>query len=273
MFSRALVLVLTLTLLPAGILSTWSSSEPKPTKVWLKENPANSTPIDHSAWSGFLQTYITQDHDGLNRLAYATVSTEDKATLNSYVEMLSKIEITDRARAVQRAYWLNLYNALTVSVILDHYPVKSIKDIDTSGLLSNGPWGEILLKVENTEISLDIIEHDILRPIWHDPRTHYGVNCASIGCPNLHTQAFTAVNTEALLDQLASDYINSTRGVLVEDGDITVSKIYQWFAYDFGNSEDAVLAHLSKYAAPELKIELQEIGEISGADYNWALNE
>ena len=104
------------------------------------------------------------------------------------------------SRDEQLAYWINLYNALTVKVILDHYPVKSILDIDISpGWFSIGPWGKKLVAVEGVEISLDDIEHRILRPIWRDPRIHYALNCAAVGCPNLLREAFTGATAEVLL--------------------------------------------------------------------------
>ena len=270
---RKFVIVLTLLILPNTLLAAWSSSAPEVWEVWEDNNPSNTTPINHSTWNKLLKKYVQQDKNGLNRFAYSKVSVADKAALNAYLEQLSQIEITDRARSVQLAYWINLYNALTVKVILDNYPVKSIRDIDTSGLFANGPWGAELITIEGEDLSLDDIEHAILRPIWKDPRIHYAVNCASIGCPNLHKGSFSAKNTNKLLDKLARDYINSPRGMSVENDEITVSKIYKWFTYDFGNSESAVLNHLARYADPKRKAAIQQIGNISQTTYNWALNE
>ena len=196
-----------------------------------------------------------------------------KTALDAYIKGLTKIKISDRSRDVQLAYWINLYNAVTISLVLDHYPVKTIRDINISGLLSYGPWGKELVTVEGKELSLDAIEHEILRPIWKDPRIHYAVNCASIGCPNLHEYAFTGKTADKLLTDLAIDYVNNPRGVSIESGEITVSKIYKWFAYDFGNSQENILLHLSKYARPELKADLKRIGRITDSRYNWLLNE
>jgi len=229
--------------------------------------------IDHSAWDRILDKYVSAHADNLNRFAYNSVTAEDRNLLRSYLQSLSQIEISNYSRPVQFAYWVNMYNALTVSVILDHYPVKSIRDIDISGLLSNGPWSKELIAVEDADLALDDIEHAILRPIWKDPRIHYAVNCASVGCPNLHNQAFTAENTNALLEQMAYDYINSPRGVSIKNGKVTVSKIYSWFAYDFGNSEKAILKHLIQYASSATAAELMRIGKLSSTAYDWSLNE
>ncbi|SLN16891.1 hypothetical protein ROA7450_00488 [Roseovarius albus] len=270
---RKFMIALTLLTLPTATLAAWKTSAPEVWDIWEGHNPANAKPVDHSTWDKLLKKYVRQDQNGLNRFAYSKVSAADKAALNTYIGQLSQIEITDRARPVQLAYWINLYNALTVKVILDHYPVKSIRDIDTSGLFSNGPWGSELITIEEADLALDDIEHAILRPIWKDPRIHYAVNCASVGCPNLHNQAFTAKNANKLMDKLARDYINSPRGLAVSNGKITVSKIYKWFTYDFGNSEAAVLNHLAKYADSERKAAITQIGRIHNSAYDWSLNE
>ena len=163
----------------------------------------------------------------------------------------------DAQPAEQQAYWINLYNALTVQVILDHYPVDSIRDIDISpGFFADGPWGKKLLVVDGEEVSLDDIEHRILRPIWQDLRIHYAVNCASIGCPNLQPEAFTAENADRLMDEGARAYIGHPRGASVDRGKLTVSSIYKWFKADFGGSDVGVIDHLQQFAEPELKAAL-----------------
>ncbi len=268
--SAALIAVLFAT---SGFLNSWSSSKPEVWEGWDANNPKNTQPVDHSAWGALLKKYVKTDKAGLNRFAYGKVSAEDKKTLKKYIAGLAKLEITDRARNVQLAYWINLYNALTVDVVLDHYPVKSIRDIDISGLLANGPWGKALITIEGEEITLDDIEHQILRPIWKDPRIHYGVNCASIGCPNLLKTPFTGKTAQAQLDRAASDYVNSPRGLTIKNGKATVSKLYEWFAYDFGNSEQGVIKHLLRYATPDRAAALKMSGRISDTAYDWSLNE
>ena len=107
------------------------------------------------------------------------------------------IAISNYNRAEQKAYWINVYNAVTVDVILSRYPVASMRDINISpGFLARGPWGAKLFSVEEEKLSLDDIEHRILRPIWKDNRVHYALNWASLGSPNLQPAAFTAQNTE-----------------------------------------------------------------------------
>lgn len=235
---------------------------------------ASKVAIDHSAWDGLLSKHVKEGKDGINRIAYGKVGKADREALRAYLAMLQKIAIRKFSRAEQRAYWINLYNAATMDVVLEHYPVESILKIDISpGLFTKGPWKKKLLKVEGEGVSLDDIEHRILRPIWKDARTHYAVNCASIGCPNLQPRAYTASNMEALLDAGARAYVNHSRGASVDGGRLTVSSIYVWFQPDFGGGDAGVIAHLKQHAEPPLKKALADVRRVSGHDYDWSLND
>ena len=241
---------------------------------WQENDPNGSINIEHDAWKQFLAKYLRVQKDGANRLRYRDVSRKDRESLVNYIGHLSAQPISRTNRAQQMAFWINLYNALTVKVTLDHYPVKSIRDIDISpGLFADGPWGKQLIKVEGVALSLNDIEHRILRPIWKDPRIHYAVNCASIGCPDLQPRPFSASSLDTDLNAAARAYINDKRGVTIKDGAVSVSKIYDWFIEDFGDSADAVLAHIIRYARPSLKTRLEKIATISDAHYDWSLND
>lgn len=148
-----------------------------------------------------------------------------------------------------------------------------IRDIDISpGFFADGPWGKKMIVVEDTTLSLNDIEHGILRPIYKDPYIHYAVNCASIGCPNLLPVAFTAKNYRPLLDKAAHAYINHPRGVTIEGGQIKVSSIYVWFGEDFGG-ESGVLKHIKKYVERErVRVILHTRSSIAGHSYDWSLN-
>lgn len=241
---------------------------------WTAHDPGSTVTVDHGAWDDFLRTYVSPRGDKINRVAYREVTPTDRRRLDRYIEMLAATPVSELNRAEQRAYWINLYNALTVKVILDAYPVRSIRDIDISpGFFSDGPWGKKLLTVEGEEVSLDDIEHRILRPIWRDPRIHYAVNCASIGCPNLRREAATAANSEAYLEAGARAYVNHPRGSRVENGRLVVSSIYEWFQEDFGGNDAGVISHLRQYANDELAAALDQVSKISDDHYDWALND
>lgn len=241
---------------------------------WTAHVADSDATVDHAAWDSFLKTYVRDHEDGIARVAYADVTRTDRDALDAYVAALEGTAVDRLGRPEQMAYWINLYNVATVRLILDHYPVDSIRDIDISpGLFSSGPWGKKLLTVQGEALSLDDIEHRILRPIWRDPRIHYAVNCASLGCPNLVTDAFTKDNTEQLLEMAARAYVNHPRGATVSRGKLTVSSIYDWFKVDFGGSQRGVIDHLTRYADEELAASLGGIKRISGHRYDWSLND
>ena len=230
--------------------------------------------VDHAPWARFLSRYLAVVPQEANRVDYAAVSSADRANLQEYLASLQMVEVSNLDRAEQLAYWINLYNALTVKLVLDHWPVSSIRDIDISpGLFSDGPWGKKLLAIEGEAVSLDDIEHRILRPIWKDPRLHYAVNCASIGCPDLAPQPYTAARIDAMLTAAADAYVNSPRGASIDpNGRLVVSKIYDWFIDDFGGDEAGVLDHLRRYAGPALKNGLAGRTKIDGHSYDWRIN-
>ncbi len=270
-------LLLAILALPLGGIGSFEaifapSKDPWPR--WEAHDPQSTARIDHGAWDALLKAYVSRGPDGVNRFAYGSVAEDDRSRLAGYIESLGDVGISGYRRAEQRAFWINLYNALTVDLVLKHYPVRSIRDIDISpGFFADGPWGKKLIEVEATPLSLNDIEHRILRPFWDDPRIHYAVNCASLGCPDLQDHAFTADNSETLLERAARDYVNSPRGVWISKGKLGVSSIYAWFQEDFGGNDQGILRHLRGYAEPELRAALEAAERINEHAYDWTLNE
>ncbi|MFM2590960.1 DUF547 domain-containing protein [Vibrio sp. TBV020] len=231
---------------------------------WQQSNQENTTTISHQDWQNFLDNYLVKD-GGYTLVKYGSVSNQDKQKLNQYIESLEKIDPREYSLKEQYAYWVNLYNAITVDLILDDYPVKSITKL--GGLFSFGPWGDEVATVAGKDLTLNDIEHRILRPIWNDPRTHYAVNCASLGCPNLQPNAFTSENTEQLLEIAAQEFINSDKGVLITGNKTQLSSIYDWFSDDFGSKQELV-QHLAKY-----RPELANLNGKFSYEYDWDLND
>jgi hypothetical protein len=227
---------------------------------WETSNESSIITIDHTPWAQFLNKYLVTDNpDGIHMVKYSSVTEKDSEMLDRYIKELEKLKVIGLNKKEQKAYWINIYNALTVKVILDHYPVKSIRDISISS--SRGPWDAKLLTIEGKEVSLNDIEHRILRPIYRDERVHYAVNCASLGCPNLSDEPYTARNMEDLLNEGAALYINHPRGIRIEGKRMVLSSIYKWFQQDFGSSEEEVMEHLLRYASSELG---EEINKFNG---------
>lgn len=233
--------------------------------------------VDHDAWDRLLATYLRPGSDGLTRVDYRSWKAHGRPGLEGYLGSLRQVDIAGLERAEQAAFWINLYNAETVLLVLDAYPLQSIKDIDLGGSLlsafTGGPWTKKVVRVGGVDLSLDDIEHEILRPLFKDPRLHYAVNCASIGCPNLAGKAYRGASLEAQLDAGARAYVNSGRGLSIAGGRLVASRIYQWFAEDFGGSEPAVIAHLRRYAQGDTAKALTDGARIAGYAYDWNLND
>lgn len=242
-------------------------------KRWTKHAPQSEQKIDHQSWNTFLQRNVLVGHDGINRIDYANVPRADRRNLKYYIEYLAAVTIGQYRKAEQLAYWINLYNALTVRLVIKNYPVGSIKDIDISPqFFSNGPWGKKFFEVEGIPISLNDIEHRILRPIWRDPRIHYVLNCASLGCPNLQPIALTARNGQAILEAAAKEFINHPRAVLVTRKGLILSSLYKWYAEDFGGKDEQIIFHILRFANLQLRNRLKQHNKISDYQYDWALN-
>lgn len=239
---------------------------------WQAHDAQSTDSIDQTTYNQFLKKYVVVHQDGPNGVRYSDVSAADRKKLESYIEVMEKLRISRYNRHVQRAYWMNLYNAETLDLVLDAYPVDSIKDVK-GGFFNRGPWDRKVLTVDGVKLSLNDIEHRILRPIWPDGMTHYGVNCASVSCPSLRATAFTGANVDQALRDNATDYINSPEGVSISrDNQVTVSKIYEWYQADFGGDTAGVISHLRQFAAPALSARLDSLHRIDGYAYDWSLN-
>ena len=260
-----------------GILLIAACGPPPAVEIagWDASDESNLERIDHDAWQDILDGYVAADPAGVNLVDYEALaaSAGDSAKLAGYLDHLQGLDPRGYPRAEQMAYWINLYNALTVQVVLEAYPVDTIRDIHEGVVPYVGPWGDVHANVAGRDLTLDEIEHGILRPIWRDKRIHYAVNCAAYGCPHLLKTAFTAGNTERLLEAGARAYVNSARGVDPVDEDFMVlSSIYEWYPEDFGDTEEALFAHLVEYADDELAAQLEGFEGALEYDYDWSLN-
>jgi Protein of unknown function, DUF547 len=257
-----------------GLLVSPFAAQAEAPMAVVKYTAGSAVTVDHTAWDGLLKAYVVKGADGLNRVAYSKFK-PDHAKLKTYVASLEAVDVGKLDRPEQFAFWANLYNAKTIDVVLDKYPVKSIKDVSLGGglksLVGGGPWQAKIIRVAGQPMSLDDIENVVLRPTFKDPRVHYSVNCASVGCPNLAAEALTSAKLEAQLEAGAKAFINSPRGIVIEGGKAKASSIYDWFRADFGGSDAAVIAHMKKYAEPALKAKLDGLTSIASHDYDWTL--
>ena len=269
---RVTVLLTLSLLLTVGL---WGAPRAEYWSVWDRSNPDDRRGVDHSAFASILDRYlVADDPSGINLFRYESVGAADRRKLKEYIAALEATPIREYNRAEQMAFWINLYNAATIDLVLDRYPVESIRRIDISpGLFASGPWDGELVTVEGIPLTLNNIEHRILRPLWRDARIHYAVNCASMSCPNLAPEPYAAADLEAQLDRAASDYIAHPRGVRIEGNNLTLSSIYDWYGEDFGGGVEGVLEHLRRYAGPQLASDLENWNGRIRYGYDWSLNE
>ncbi|MDA8001883.1 MAG: DUF547 domain-containing protein [Alphaproteobacteria bacterium] len=243
--------------------------------VWQTHNPdaAPSAEPDYQTLARLLDKYLAPPDDALRlaRFNYNEVSAQEGDELVRFNQELGAVNVNDLNKNQQFTFWTNLYNSLTLQVVLQHWPVDSIRDINISpGLFARGPWNAEVVTVLDENLTLNDIEHRILRPIWNDARIHYAVNCASVGCPNL--QLWNSQTLERDLDAAAAQFVNSPRGVDIQSREVTVSKIYSWYVEDFDSDEQGVLRHLRRYAQPRLDSDLAEINQLHDSDYDWNIN-
>lgn len=227
-----------------------------------------------AAYDDLLARYVSDpDSQGLTHFNYGALkdSPEDMKVLETYIVALEVKHPESFTVPEAVVFWANLYNALTLRVVTQNYPVRSIRNIRSG--FRPGPWKRKLTIVGGKPLSLDDIEHGILREKFPSPMIHYMINCASIGCPNLLNRVWRAERLEADQIQAARAYINSPRGVKITPSGLELSSIYKWFAEDFGRDDASILAHVRTYAAPELERQIDQGAVISGYDYNWALND
>lgn len=225
-----------------------------PLKSTTKGSAVN---LDHGQWDALLKKYVGSD----GMVDYRGFK-EDRKALQAYLDMLSSQNPTE-AWSVQEllAYYINLYNAYTVDLILDNYPVKSIKDI-------NGPWTKGIVPIGKNTLSLGGIENGILRKM-NEPRIHFAINCASISCPKLLNEAYTAGKINEQLDYAASQFINGSKNE-IKKKNIRLSKIFDWYAKDYVVDGKAnIIDYINQYS----KTAIHEDAVIEYLEYNWNLNE
>lgn len=228
---------------------------------------SKSEPITHETWDSLLKSHITDeglvDYKGFQN---------DRKKLDTYLQKLSEHHPNDKkwSKEEQLAYWINAYNAFTIQLILDNYPLESIKDVTSGPSISfvNSPWDIKFITIEGAEYDLNNIEHNFLRKRFEEPRIHFGVNCASISCPVLPQFAFTADKIYEQLDQQARLFINDSSKNKITADNPQVSKIFKWFSGDF-EAKGTLIEFLNQYSDTQINPN----ASIDYLDYDWGLNE
>lgn len=232
----------------------------------LNPQAAGSTPPSHEGWNKLLQKHVNSkgqvNYEGFKA---------DHVQLKAYLDLLSSHAPDDAtwSKNQKLAYWINAYNAFTIELILRHYPLESIKDIGSKIQVPfvNSPWDIKFIEIAGEKYHLNNIEHNILRKLFDEPRIHFAIVCASISCPNLRNEAYTADKVQDQLQADAVRFINdSSKNKLGADA-IEISELFSWFKGDF-TKKGSLIGFLNQYS----EFNINENAKISHLDYNWGLN-
>lgn len=212
--------------------------------------------VDHSKWNALLKKNVSPNGN-VNYKGFL----RDKKELEAYLDILeANVPSKSWSRNATLAYWINVYNAFTVKLIVDNYPVHSIKEI-------SNPWGKKFFTLGGQKYSLEQVEHEILRKMG-EPRIHFAINCASISCPNLLNEAYTEAELSKQLAQVAKSFINDKTKNTITKSKIEISEIFNWFASDF-KTKGSVIDFLNQYS----NIKIDSKAKKTYKNYNWNLNE
>lgn len=233
-----------------------------------------ATTLDYSPYQKVLDNFVVESAQS-TKVKYSALK-NDSADLNQFNKAVSAVQISEFKKwseSDQIAFLINSYNSFTLQLIVDHYPVKSIKDI--GGIFGN-PWKKKFFKFLGETSNLDRIEHEILRKNYREPRIHFAVNCASIGCPPLQKTVYEGEKLEKQLAFVAQNFIKSSNFNRYDSGthSLMLSSIFKWYGADFGNEEQ-----LRKFIADqlgatgELRESLLKTAKIQFLEYDWNLNE
>ena len=223
-----------------------------------------SMTVDHSIFDRLLARHVSNgvvDYKGFQ---------QDEKQLDAYLALLARVDPDQLERNERFAFYINLYNAWTIKLVLSRYPdLHSIKDL---GSWFKSPWQKKIVKLNGRAVTLDHIEHDILRPQFKDARVHFAINCASKSCPPLMARAYTGADLDQQLDQAARAFINDGHNNYLKGRTLYLSRIFKWFGEDF---KPSVVDFVLKYAQGDFARGLREHRadlKIEYLEYDWSLN-
>jgi len=237
--------------------------------VWGRHTADAAIGVNHEPWTNFLQGTTTEDR-GVTRVAFSALDGRPRMLLDAYIEWLTMLKPSEWTRDEQLAYWLNLHNALTVRAIADAGGRGTVDRVRQLPVAAGGPFAERTFTVEGEALSIDAIVHEVLRPNFADTPFHYGLFTGARGAPKLRRTAYNGVSVRVELDEQARAFVN-THGVRVSRRELRLSSLYDWYAEDFGGTEDAILRHVVAYANDRLKAGLEGRMAIDGYRYDLAV--
>jgi Protein of unknown function, DUF547 len=242
-------------------------------KKWTQSQQVSMDVVNHEDFDALLDKYV--DQNGYVKYRSLKSNRSDKLSLRNYLAHLSKANPRLKSsKNAKLAFWINAYNAVTLEGILQVYPTSSIRN-HTAKVFGYNIWKQLPLIVGNKQYNLEQIEHEILRKM-NEPRIHFAIVCASIGCPRLLNEAYTAENVDQQLTKNAKDFFSRRSNFRIDSRTKTVhtSSILEWFGTDFGQNDSAVLKAIYPYLTSDAKAALKNPGyRLSYLNYNWDLND
>ncbi len=237
---------------------------------------AQTNQFDHSLFDEILKANV---HGGL--VDYQNLIGNSR--LNEYLEIVSKFDPAKfKDQNEELAFWINVYNAYTLSVVAENYPIESIEDLHSGGkilayVFSNTVWDKELVVINGKEFSLNDIEHEIIRKKFDEPKIHFALVCAAVSCPPLRNEAYRGHTLNAQLIEQANSFLNdkSKNQFDLINRKAIISKIFDWYEEDFGDGENDVLMCIAQYLPESLSMSiLKNLNdwEIEFLDYDWSLN-
>lgn len=232
---------------------------------------------EHALFTSLLGDYVKDGHVGYAKLCR-------DARLGKYIQQLSSTDPSKYENAKDElSFWLNAYNAYTLQVICEHYPVKSINELHSGGLIigtliKGTIWDKKIAVVDGEEMSLNHIEHDIVRKKFRDPRVHFALVCASVSCPALRAEAYEGDVLDRQLNDQAKIFFEDRRKSYfdVDTKTAHLSKILDWYSDDFGGSKEKILEFIARFLPADVRAAIvndPSAWKIRYASYDWALNE
>lgn len=231
----------------------------------VEDYASEAPPASHILWDSLLQQHVS-DEGWVNYKGFI----QDSSLFTQYLEELEGHHPNEKwSREEKMAYWINVYNAYTVKMIIDHYPTKSIKSIKKGIPFINSVWDIKFIHIEGATYDLNNVEHGILREKFNDPRIHFAINCASVSCPRLNNHAYFAETLDKQLDIAARAFFEDETKNIIRKKKVQLSKILKWFHGDFKNKEENFITFLNTYSP----VEIDKNAKVEYLDYDWGLNE
>ncbi len=266
---NTLISLLVLTALMCS--QSFAAIEMRMIEFWNDAESASQINVDHSPLQQILQKYVAPDHpSGISRFNYNAVSDSDLFKLQQYLDYLQLLEPRQLRSAEAKAYWVNLYNAATLNMVIQANRDRNVSKVRARGLPAR-LWRRDIVKVVQQDLSLDDILHGIIRPIYQDHRVHYALFFCTIGGPDMPTEVLDGENNDELLSKLETQYLQQSRAVRLENGELVLSEMFESFDTDFASNRFTLINYFKQHVPEPVAEAISSAVDIR-YDYDWMLN-